>query len=515
MHFLIALIILLPFGQAFGCAGTNSSLDDILNDPDIKRMLAQPLRLRSGEADVPASETLTRAELRTQKISELESEIEALEKSRSSTPAEIARAKRRLEDLKTEEAFEHMLSQPLRLRSEGDRLLITDDALPASPPEPVALSKVDEKPAFPTYEDTPITDADRAAFAELLKRPVKTNPYDNALARFSDASERYPVDSKYKDPLTGERIDVEVIGMVKSTDTADVVKIKFQTPDGRTVTKEVRMTSLTHPSRGYDNPLDDPETLSGSDRFSGGGLEGKSQQAVDRMAQDAMTAADRKEYFEIQRKLDSRETGVDGMLNLISRQEDIVRKYAPLRVHEIETVKDNLDGLEQGIELTLTPGEKRAIADVRRIIDIREGNPRVLEDREIFERARDLSEESVLKKRYANRRKAVSAEIKKLTGEGRSIPFEKRNTWSSSSLSRDVGGLRGSSKFKEHFDSISTFLKNDQFLSSDNARAVEVAIRDIRSRIRSDNMQVPDSQDFLRYLELRLEDYKLSMGPRL
>ncbi len=511
MHFLISLILLVISTELFACAGTNASLDDILKDPDIKRMLAQPFFPRSGNSTAGDEvESLSKAEIRTQKMTELQEELTKLEADRSATPAEVARVRRRLEDLRNEEAFEHMLKQPLRLS--GERREIPDESpLPELSHEVQAPKN--EEFVIPQYEDTPITDADRAAFAEMLKRPLRQNSYDSALESFTAASERYPVSSKYRDPLTGDHLDVQVIGLVRSTDVADIVKIKFRTPDGRTVTKEVRMTSLTHESRGYDNPLDDRDTLARSERFGTGDTEGRAQRAVDQLAQDAMTAADRDEYRALQRQIDAREGGIDEMLKLVSRQHDIALKYAPLRVHEVETLTDNLEGLEKGIDLTLTPGEKRAIADIRRIIDRREGNPRVLEDAELFARARDISEESVLKSRYANRRRAVTAEIKKLTGEGRAIPFEKRNTWSSSSLSRDIGGLRGSSKMKQNLDSIHEFLKNEQFVSSDNARAVETAVRDIRWRIKSDRLSVPNSEDFLRYLELRLEDYKLSQGP--
>lgn len=512
MHLLISLILLSISSAVFACAGTNTSLDDILKDPAIKRMLAEPLR---PSAQVDEIETLSKAEIRTQKISELEAEVATLEASRGATPAEVARVRRRLEDLKAQEDIERMLKQPWRLKSDAEELpgelpdkLPREDFLSDTTPE--ALKK---EFVIPQYDDTPITDADRAAFAEMLKKPIRQNPYDSALESFTTASERYPVSSKYRDPLTGERIDVEVVGLVRSSDVADIVSIKYRTPDGRRVTKEVRMTSLTHESRGYDKPLDNRETLLASERFKSSDKEGTTERVVDQMAQEAMTSADRAEYMSLQQQLDSRQGGIDEMLKLISRQDDIALKYAPLRVHEVETLTDNLDGLEKGVELTLTPGEKRAIADIRRIIDLREGNPRVLEDVGLFTRAKDISEESVLKSRFTNRRRAISSEIKSLTGEGRSIPFEKRNIWSSSALSRDIGGLRGSSKMKQHLDSISEFLKHEQFLSSDNARAVETAVRDIRWRIKSDGLKVPNSEDFLRFLELRLEDYKLSQGP--
>lgn len=515
MHLLILATLFTFSAKVYSCAGTDASLDDILKDPDIKRMLAQPFRPSSSAADeMDKAETLTREELRTQKIQNLEAELSQLEASRNSTPAEVARTKRLLEDLKAEEDFEKLLKQPLALKGSRDENLLEEFITntknePMS--EPVAL------PETPTisYDDSPVTDADRAEFLKILQRPVNNNPYDNALARFENASERYPVDSRYRDPLTGERIDVEVIELTHSSDVADYAKIRFKTPDGRIVTKEVRVSSLTYQSRGYENALDDESVLSGSERFGVKDMDARAQATVDKMAQDAMTSTDRDEYRAIQSKLDAREASFDEMMRLIARQDDLAKKYAPLRVHEVETLTDNLDGLEKGSELTLTPGEKRAIADIRRIVDLREGNPRAIEDRVLFERANGITEESVLKARFQNRRRAVNSEIKALTGEGKSIPFEKRNVWSSSALSRDIGGLKGSSKMKQHFDSISEFMKNEQFISSDNARDVESAIRDIRWRIKSDNLAVPNSEEYLRYLELRLEDYKLSMGPRV
>ncbi len=516
MH-LLGIILIFAFSvESFGCAGTNASLDDIINDPDIKRMLAQPFRLRSSGADVDeAVETLSKQELRTQKIADLQEELAKLEASRNSTPAEVARTRRLLEDLKAEEDFEEMLKRPLKLRSSRDEGVDTDllDEFVAPKPE-AEIEPAPETPSIFKVDERPITDAERAEFEKILRRPVNTNPYDNALSRFQDASERYPVDSKYRDPLTGERIDVEVVGFNRSTDVADYVTIKYQTPDGRTVTKEVRVSSLTYASRGYDSPLDDADTIARSQRFASKDIEARAQGSVDRMAQDAMTSTDREEYRAIQKRLDSREASFDEMMKLIASQDDIVLKYSPLRVHEVETLTDNLDGLEKGIDLTLTPGEKRAIADIRKIVDLREGNARVLEDQALFTRAQGITEESVLKSRYQNRRRAVNSEIKSLTGEGKAIPFEKRNIWSTSSLSRDIGGLKGSSKMKQHLDSIGEFMKREQFLSSDSLRDVESAIRDIRWRIKSDGLSVPNSEDFLRYLELRAEDYKLSLGPR-
>jgi hypothetical protein len=509
---LIIFSIILYTTSSWSCVN-GESLEDILNDPAIKRMLQQPINPR---VDTNTSEvTLTPSEIRAQEMNDLEAEIARLKTDRNATPAEVRRAEDRLSNLQNEAHFDEIMSQPLTLRSRD----VDVDDLDTSPP----VARVDE-PAIDTPapevepEVVPVTDADREEFARLLQNPHISrntrNPYDNFLDDFKYASEGSPVTAKQRDVLTGEYRDVEIIGHVRSSNSGDIVLARYRSPDGQVVTREVPMSSLSVSDSGGTYNLGDGDVLRGSNRFSNLDSQGRAQFAVDEMSRDAMTSTDVRTYRRLQARLDSRELTIDEMTAVIGEQDNLVRKYSPLRLHERETIEYNLDGLLEGDALNLSPGEQRAIEQINEIVQVRHGNPRAVEDRALFERAEGLTTESVLATRIKRRRTAVNQEIRALTGAGRGIdiPFENLRTWSSSSIGREIGGTVGRTRLREAVDAISNGFErnNKSILDTQDARNITNAIRTLRSELRSKNALDSPSASYLNYLELRVESYNLN-----
>ncbi len=508
----IALALFLSFfSWGLIACGDNASLDDLLNDPELAALLKQPLRPRVQEEPVDLDQ------LRAQEVEEARLEYEGLAGSSRSTPAEIEMARKRYERLKFDEEtrvftesdeFKELMQQPVSLSS----------SRVASEADEVVPLPVRKEPELQpdVLEERPITDADRAAFSEMLRKPFKPrssrNPYDNFLADFKDASTVHPVPVRYQHPLTKEYMEADVIGYVGAHDTRDVVKIRFQTPDGRTLTKDVPMRSLQVKEGNYDINLGDRDILLESERFSGIGTEGRAKVAVDEMASDAVMSEARRRYQELQKQLDSRELSITEMQAAINEQDNLMRQFSPLRKFEREIAEANIEGLMKGESLTLTPGEKRAISETREIYDRRSGNAYSHEDKELMEQIGTLSESTVLLGRIKGRQAAVGREIRALTGEARGVdkPFSLNREWSSSALRRDIGGITGSTRKKEALDTISAFEKNNQIIGSDMSRSMRDAIRLMRSELRSKGVKEGPSVKYVDYLELRLELYELN-----
>lgn len=509
--FLILFVILFS-NRVFSCAGS-TSLDDVLNDPDIKRLLQKPL---NPSAQLKADKnTINEKEMRQQEITDLENEVERLKTDRNATPAEVKRAKQKLSKLQEESFFDELMNRPVTL-SNRDVDLDTNPTKSKETDMPSVKESIETKTE--TTEMNPITDDDRTEFAKLLQNPHisrnSKNPYDNFLEDFKYASKDVPVRAEQRDILTGQYRDVDIIGHVRSSDSGDIVLARYRSADGQVVTREVPMSSLRVNDNSGTHLLGDREILKDSNRFSTLDTNGRAQFVVDEMSRSAMTSADVESYKKLQAKLDGRKLTIDEMTNVIAKQDDLVRKYSPLRTHERETLEYNLDGLLNGDELRLTSGEERAIGQIKEIVEVRDGNPRALEDRALFERAKGINVESILDTRIKKRRTIVNQEIKALTGseKGIEIPFKQARTWTSSQISSDIGGTAGRMRFKEAVDAIKTGFEvnNKSILDTQDARNITNAIRTLRSELKIKNALESPSADYLDYLELRVEHFNLN-----
>lgn len=505
---LIFFFIFNIFFQTHACQD-NVSFNDLLKDPEIRAMLNKPrVKVDEPEFDLGAE--------RAKEIEEAKLEMEALEGSRNATPAEKARARSRYEKLVEDEEirqftesaeFDRLMSTPVTLSSRST----VGRATEGNPQNTASVDKPDE-PDF-----GPITDEDRSLFSDLLKgtfKPRSTrHPYDNFLNDFKNASQGNRIPVEYRHPLTGEYMEAQVIEYIGEKGLSDLVKVRYVSPDGRVITRDVPMTTLRVEERGKIVNLGDRETLFDSDRFGDLPKDSRSQLIVNEMASSAIYDKARKRYRELQEKLDGGGLSIEEMQMAINEQDDLWRSFSPMRKVERETIELNLAGLEEGDSLSLSPGEKRAIAEIQEIYEIRQGNPYSDQDVELFSRLKGFDEASIIQERVKKHRGRIGREIRSMTGENRGvdIPFElKKNSWSSSKIKNDIGGITGSTRKKEALDAVSAFEKQGQILSSEMARDLSGAIRNLRSDLKNKGINEGPSSDYLRYLELRVELYNLS-----
>ncbi len=514
------LMIFLFIQYSIGATCTpNSSLDDLLQDPDLKRMLQQPIRPSVNEP-LPS-----RTELIQEEIDVAQADLAKIQADYKSTPAEIKSAERRLEYLhnKQEQAkIDETIEQNAGNKEDSDfiKMMMRQKVSPRlanDSPQEIdvdALQKLDPDQNLPPIKHVPPpTQADLDAFNDFLKQPMisrgQRNTYDNFISDLKVASEQYPVSAQMKDPISGKMTDVSVIEHISSDDLRDYVRIRFKTSDGRIVHRNVSAETLSFEGK----ELSGGDGILSSSKLSDLTNEQRAQISVNTLSRHAMYKTDQEEYLKLQARLDSRELSIEEMIAVTSRQADLTKKYSPLRKHEIETIEDNLEGLLNGEGKTLSASDKRAIAQIREIIDIRDGNARSLEDQALFDRVGDLTESSLLTRRLTQSRSNVIAEIKSLTGSNdhTKLPFELTRKWSSGEVSRAIGGITGKRNAADAIKVISEFEKRGQIYDYDQARDLTKAIRQLEGDLRGKGALDSPSSQYLEYLKLRVENYNLNL----
>ncbi len=527
------IAIILTFGfyftiSAYATCTPNSSLDELINDPDLKKMLQQPIRPRIDAEESPIVSPRDQIEL---DIEQAKADLAAINKKYDATPAEVRAMERRVDSLVSRREqldVEESISRVEESEGESDffKLIMGQEVKPSTRAtgEDVAIDLDKLRRLDPEYKDSaidelieerelpPITQQDRDEFAALLKQPMITrsqrNPYDNFISDVRASSPSTPISAKKRDPITGKVMDVDVVEYVDSVEFGDMVKIRLKNEEGRIIHKVVRADSLQY--EGVD--LRSKEGIFNSSKFADLDESKRAEAIVDGMGRDAITKTDQEEYQRLQKLLDSRQLTIDEMIDTVGRQDDIVRKYSPLREHEIQTIEDNLEGLLSGEGTRLSASDKRAIEHIREIIDHRDGNPRSIEDKALFDRVGNLSEKSILEGRITKARSQAIAEMRRLSGaqDFRNLPFELSRKWSSSSIRSEIGSVAGRTKTIEALRTVSNFERSKQILGNDEAREMTMAIRELESTLRSRSATGGPSTQYLEYLKLRVKHYELN-----
>ncbi|MAF78369.1 MAG: hypothetical protein CME60_09410 [Halobacteriovoraceae bacterium] len=523
----ILTFVMLATQSTFATCTPSSSLSDLINDPDLKRMLQQPVTPRVDSAPTP-----TRSEVLDNEIQSAQSDLEKIQSDYRSTPAEKRSAERRLDRLRSEREqieIDERVAQSVDSEEDSDfyKLIMGQKVTPrttlSDTPQEVDIDALEGRLAGNSlredatqFEAPDLGDAtqdDLDAFSNLLKQPMITrgqrSSYDNLITDLHSVSEISPLTAHRRNPITGDLEEVSVVEHIPQNQLDDRVRIRVKTSDGRIIHREVRADSLT-----YDgNDLSGEGGILSSSRYSDLTTEQRAQAKVNAMAREAMHKTDQEEYLRLQAQLDSRSLTIDEMIEVTSRQDDIMRKYSPLRQHEVETIEDNLEGLLAGTGRTLSQSDKRAIAHIREIIDKREGNPRSIEDQAIFERVGDLTENSILTRRMTHARTQVISEIRQLTGsrDHTKLPFELSRQWSSSQVSRAIGGITGKRNTAEAVKVLSDFEKRGQIYDIDQARELTKAIRQLEGDLRGKGATDTPSAQYLEYLKLRIDHYNINL----
>ena len=311
----------------------------------------------------------------------------------------------------------------------------------------------------------PVTDAERAEIAELLRRPVSssviggsdrqresgsgtpiTGSEMNRFTLFSElrhsieegtatASQRVlhhffhttkakPKPAIYRSPSTGDKMTVEVVGFPGDSDKGDRTKmtIRFKTSDGRTVTKDVPLAHLM-PEEGRASLA----SVVGGQAAADSWIAGMAEEATGREAQDRLREIER-----LQREDPDYRLGTQGWMDIDTEAAEIRRNSAPLTVREIahiEAIAASYDGAGLRTRLpmevlangriqrpTFTREELSELEGVQFSISRRTMNPGANEDRDYFDQAQRFKPADLIAARVKERKREIYNSMSRFVG---------------------------------------------------------------------------------------------------